>query len=333
VRFSRHGRIGPLLRLLSVVVVSLTSALFRREWRHLERIPRTGPAILAVNHVSYADPFVIARLVWDAGRIPRFLGKAPLFEVPVVGPVLRGAGQIPVRRATREAADSLQSAVDALHRGEIVVIYPEGTVTRDDDFWPMVAKTGVARLALLVPAAPLIPVAQWGSQDAVDWYHRRFRPLPRKSVTISIGHPVDITAYSSDRAGVEVNRSGPAGVEVDRSGPAGVEVDRSGRARGDRSSSPQTLRALTDLVMTAVRDELAGIRGLPAPETFTSRPPASVRKVSMPADRVPGSETAGSETAGSETAGIETAGSETAGGPAGDGPDTTGGAQEEARDR
>ena len=85
VRFTRHGRIGPLLRFLSVVVVSLTTGLFRREWRHLERIPKTGPAILAVNHVSYADPFIIARLVWDAGRIPRFLGKAPLFEVPVVG--------------------------------------------------------------------------------------------------------------------------------------------------------------------------------------------------------------------------------------------------------
>ena len=100
-RFTRHGRIGPLLRFLSVVVVSLTTGLFRREWRHLDRIPKSGPAILAVNHVSYADPFIIARLVWDAGRIPRFLGKAPLFAVPVVGTVLSAAGQIPVRRASR----------------------------------------------------------------------------------------------------------------------------------------------------------------------------------------------------------------------------------------
>ena len=223
VKVTRHGRIGPLLRLLSVVVVSLTTGLFKRDWRHLERIPAEGPAILAVNHVSYADPFVAARLVWDAGRIPRFLGKAPLFEVPVVGPVLRGAGQIPVRRATRAAVDSLESAVQALHRGEVVVIYPEGTVTRDDDFWPMVAKTGVARLALLVPEAQLIPVAQWGAQHAVDWYHRRFRPFPRKTVTVSVGAPVDTSPFAG------------------------------------RGATPQVLRELTDLVMTAVRTELADI--------------------------------------------------------------------------
>jgi 1-acyl-sn-glycerol-3-phosphate acyltransferase len=263
VTFTRHGRIGPLLRFLSVVVVSLTTGLFRRDWRHLERIPKTGPAILAVNHVSYADPFVIARLVWDAGRIPRFLGKAPLFEVPVVGAVLNAAGQIPVRRASREAADSLGSAIAALHRGEIVVIYPEGTVTRDEDFWPMVAKTGVGRLALLVPEAPVIPVAQWGTQNSVDWYHHRFRPLPRKQVTISIGRPVDTGPY--------------------RSGSEQSTLDLAG-AQAEPSPSPQTLRALTDAIMTAVRDELADIRQLPAPTVFAARPPASVRKVSMPSD-------------------------------------------------
>jgi 1-acyl-sn-glycerol-3-phosphate acyltransferase len=278
VTFTRHGRIGPLLRFLSVVVVSLTTGLFRRDWRHLERIPKTGPAILAVNHVSYADPFVIARLVWDAGRIPRFLGKAPLFEVPVVGTVLTAAGQIPVRRASREAADSLESAIAALHRGEIVVIYPEGTVTRDEDFWPMVAKTGVGRLALLVPDAPVIPVAQWGTQNSVDWYHRRFRPLPRKKVTISIGRPVDTGPYrsGSEQSTSEQSMSEQSTSEQSASEPAG--------AQAEPSPSPQTLRALTDAIMTAVRDELADIRQLPAPTVFAARPPASVRKVSMPSD-------------------------------------------------
>ena len=237
-RITRHGRIGPLLRFLSVVVVSLTTGFFRRDWRHLERIPKHGPAILAVNHVSYADPFVVARVVWDAGRIPRFLGKAPLFSVPVIGRVLHGAGQIPVQRATREAVDSLDAAVAALRAGEIVVIYPEGTVTRDPDFWPIVAKTGVARLALLAPDVPLIPVAQWGSQNAVDWYHRRFRLLPRKTVAMSVGWPLDTTAYT------------------------------------DQPVTPHTLRSLTDAVMTAVRDELAVIRGRTAPEAFAPRPPA-----------------------------------------------------------
>jgi 1-acyl-sn-glycerol-3-phosphate acyltransferase len=263
VRFTRHGRIGPLLRFLSVVVVSLTTGFFKRDWRHLDRVPATGPAILAVNHVSYADPFLAARFVWDAGRIPRFLGKAPLFEVPVVGLILRAAGQIPVRRATDEAAHSLEAAVEALHRGQVVVIYPEGTVTRDPEFWPMIAKTGVARLALLVPEAPLIPVAQWGAQNSVDWYHRRFRLLPRKTVVTSVGRPIDTSAY------------------------VGAE------------QTPAALRALTDATMTAVNVELAEIRGRTAPTSFAARPPVSQRKVSkrvvLPSagDSAPGGEQLG----------------------------------------
>lgn len=270
-RFTRHGRIGALLRLLSVVVMPLTTGLFRRDWRHLDRIPATGPAILAVNHVSYADPFLIARLVWDAGRIPRFLGKATLFALPVVGAVLRGAGQIPVRRATPEATDSLESAVAALRRGQIVVIYPEGTVTRDEDYWPMVAKTGVARLALLVPDVPVIPVAQWGSQHAVDWYHRRFRLLPRTKVTIAVGAPIDTGPYRI--------QTGPSDTGALETGPLEAGALETVPAQ---SPTPQTLRALTDEIMTAVSAELAGIRGVPAPATFAPRPPAGARAVATP---------------------------------------------------
>jgi 1-acyl-sn-glycerol-3-phosphate acyltransferase len=215
----------------------LISAAFKRRWRGLERLPRTGAAIVAMNHISYADPFVIARAVWDRGRLPRFLAKAGLFRIPVVGRIVSGAGQIPVYRGTADAGHALRGAVDALERGEMVLIYPEGTVTRDPDFWPMQAKTGIARLALLAPGVPVIPVGQWGAQRFLDFYAKKFRPLPRKTVWVSVGEPVDLTRF--------------AGAEP--TGPV--------------------LREMTDLIMVAVRDQVAELRGQTPPEQFFSRPP------------------------------------------------------------
>jgi 1-acyl-sn-glycerol-3-phosphate acyltransferase len=204
--------------------------LFRLRWRHLDRIPARGGAIVAANHVSYVDPLVIATAVWDSGRISRFLGKASLFSLPVLGPLLYRAGQIPVSRGTREAAQSLDAAVASLRRGEVVVIYPEGTVTRDPDFWPDRGKTGAARLALLVPEVPVIPVGQWGAQDAVDVYHHRYRLIPRKTVTVSVGEPIDLSGFVGSR-------------------PTGA-----------------TLHQLTEVIMTAITAEVAAARGVDAPK-------------------------------------------------------------------
>jgi 1-acyl-sn-glycerol-3-phosphate acyltransferase len=117
-----------------------------------------------------------------------------------------------------------------------VVVYPEGTVTRDPDFWPMSAKTGLARLALLVPEAKVIPVGQWGAQNSVDVYHKHYRPLPRKTVTISAGEPVDLSKYVG------------------------------------AAPTTQVLREITDVVMVAVREQVAEIRGEPAPAEFARRP-------------------------------------------------------------
>src|SRR5262249_32775623 len=134
--------------------------------------------------------------VWDSGRTPRILVKSSLFKVPVIGRVLRGAQQIPVYRGSAEAKDSLQDAVTALERGEALCIYPEGTVTRDRDWWPMVAKNGVAGLAMATDV-PVVPIAQWGAQEFFDSYtpKRKLRPFPRKLVQIRAGAPVDLSAY------------------------------------------------------------------------------------------------------------------------------------------
>ena len=128
----------------------------------LEHIPREGPAIVACNHISYLDPLTNGEAVVRAGRRPRFLAKEDLFRIPIVGTVLRGAGQIPVVRGTRDGS-SLDRAVAAIEGGEVVVIYPEGTVTKREDGLPMEGKTGVARLALRT-GAPVVPMASWGSQ-------------------------------------------------------------------------------------------------------------------------------------------------------------------------
>ena len=126
-------------------------------------MPVEGPAIVAANHISYLDPFAHGYFLVQAGRRPRFLGKAELFDNLLTGWALRGAGQIPVRRGTGDRTP-LREAEAALAGGEVVVIYPEGTVTRNEDFSPMRGKTGLVRLALAT-SAPIVPIAVWGSQQ------------------------------------------------------------------------------------------------------------------------------------------------------------------------
>jgi 1-acyl-sn-glycerol-3-phosphate acyltransferase len=143
----RHGRIGFWYRLTVSIVQPLSMLLTRREWRGAENIPAQGGVIVAANHLSYVDPMTFGHFVYASGRTPRFLAKSSLFEVPVFKYLVRGAGQIPVYRGTDDAAAALSAGVDALRRGECLLIYPEGTATRDPDCWPMQARTGVARCA------------------------------------------------------------------------------------------------------------------------------------------------------------------------------------------
>ena len=236
---SRRGPVGFWIWLSVVVIWPLVSVFFKVRWRNRERMPATGGVIVATNHVSYADPLVFARFIWDPGRVPRFLIKDGLFRVFLVGRVLtRGEADPGQPRQLRGRAVDTGSAVDALGRGECVCIYPEGTVTRDPDFWPMVARTGVARLALSTDV-PVVPVAQWGPQQSVDVYRKKFRLLPRKEAYAVVGEPIDLSAY-----------------------------------RG-RPLTAELLREVTDLIMGAIRDQLAQVRGEPAPTAFYRRPPAA----------------------------------------------------------
>lgn len=203
----------------------------RRHWHGTEHVPATGGVIIAANHISHADPAFLAEyVVFGTGRIARFLAKSSLFEGNGLIPrVMRGADQIPVHRQTSDASLALRDAVAALHAGECVVIYPEGTVSRDPEKWPMLARTGVARLALLA-GVPVIPVAQWGAQDVMDTYRTGgLHVLPRTDVVISAGPEVDLSPW-----------------------------------RG-RELTGEVLRAATGAVMAAVTVELEQLRGAPRP--------------------------------------------------------------------
>ena len=178
---------------LAVSIVRPLMMLFtKRDWRGWEHLPTSGGFVVAPNHVSHLDPFAFAHYLYDSGNPPFFLGKESVFRVPVVGAILRGAEQIPVFRNTGRAADAFRAAVAAVEDGKCVGVYPEGTLTRDPDLWPMVGKTGAARIALTT-RCPVIPVAQWGPQDILAPYSRRPRLLPRKTMHVLAGPPVDLT--------------------------------------------------------------------------------------------------------------------------------------------
>ncbi|HEV7195506.1 MAG TPA: 1-acyl-sn-glycerol-3-phosphate acyltransferase, partial [Pedococcus sp.] len=135
-------------RFVVALVRPLLMVLTKRDWQGVENLPSDGGFVVAPNHLSYVDPFVFGHFMYDHGWAPFFLGKEGVFRVPVLGSLLRSAEQIPVYRNTGKAADAFRAAVAAVEGGKCVGVYPEGTLTRDPQLWPMVGKTGAARIAL-----------------------------------------------------------------------------------------------------------------------------------------------------------------------------------------
>jgi 1-acyl-sn-glycerol-3-phosphate acyltransferase len=203
--------------------------LTKRDWSGMEHVPAEGGLIFAANHVSEFDPLVLSHFIFDAGRWPQFLAKSSLFRIVGFGPFLRAVGQIPVYRGTADAVKSLDAAGAAIRAGDGVIIYPEGTTPKSGDLWPQRGKTGVARL-FLDTGAPVIPVVSWGPQRLLDPRTHKVRLRPRTPVTVVAGPPVDLAKW------------------------AGAEP------------TAANLYAITDEIMTVLRDMLARIRGEEAPE-------------------------------------------------------------------
>jgi 1-acyl-sn-glycerol-3-phosphate acyltransferase len=178
--------------LIEFILRPILKAATARDWRGGEYLRIDQGIVVAMNHLSWYDPLVAAHFVNDNGRPVRFLAKVEVFKIPVIGSILRNAGQIPVQRGNSDAAaGSLREAITAIEDGQCVVIYPEGTLTRDPNLWPMTAKTGAARIALMT-GAPVIPAAQWGPQEVLAPYSKRPRLFPRKTMHVWAGPVVDL---------------------------------------------------------------------------------------------------------------------------------------------
>lgn len=177
---------------LAVSVVKPTLLTFtRRDWKGGENIPATGGCVVAVNHISQIDPLTLAHFLYDHGRLPRYLTKDGLWNVPLLDKVLDNSRMIPVSRQSTEAARAFDAAVEAVRHGECIGVYVEGSITRDPDGWPMRGKTGAARIALAT-GCPVIPVGQWGAQDLLPAYSKRPRLFPPATVHYAAGPPVDL---------------------------------------------------------------------------------------------------------------------------------------------
>ena len=203
----------------------------RRDWRDTEKLPRSGGLVVVANHISNVDPLALGQLLAYSGRWPRYLAKASLFTVPVMGRLLTACGQIPVERRTRAAADALGQAVRAVEAGKAVCVYPEGTITLDPNLWPMQGRTGAARIALQT-GCPVVPVGQWGAQEIMYGKRIHFpKLLPPKTLRLKVGDPVPLDDL----------RAQPI--------------------------TPSSLKAATDRIMDALTGLVAELRAEPAPAT------------------------------------------------------------------
>jgi 1-acyl-sn-glycerol-3-phosphate acyltransferase len=196
--------ISTVVWILSAIMRPLT----KRDWRYQDKVPQTGGVIFVANHISNADPLAVGQFLAFSGRWPRFLAKASVFEIPVVGRIVAACGQIPVQRESAQSKDALIAAARAIEEGRALVIYPEGTITRDPDLWPMRGKTGAARLAFMT-RNPVVPIGQWGAQELMPGLEPRFpRLFPRKTLRLAVGNPVSlndllqkpVTAATLDKA-------------------------------------------------------------------------------------------------------------------------------------
>jgi 1-acyl-sn-glycerol-3-phosphate acyltransferase len=180
--------------LLASLVLPIMNLAVRFRFHHPERMPQAGALVLAPNHYSEIDPIVIGVVAWKLGRAPRFLAKASLFKNPVLAWLLRTSGQIPVERAGSNGHAALRAAEELVEKGRMVVVYPEGSLTRDPDLWPMRGKTGAVRIAL-ERDIPIVPIAHWGTQALMPRYGKKLSLFPRKTIEVAVGEPLDLSAF------------------------------------------------------------------------------------------------------------------------------------------
>ena len=182
-------------RIIAILILPIFGAMVKLRIKPGSALPTSGPFILSPNHYSEIDPIVMGVVVWKLRRTPRFLAKASLFRVPALGWLMRFSGQIPVERdASAQLGKPLQAAKLLTDRNQGVIVYPEGTLTKDPDFWPMRGKSGAVRMAL-EQNIPLYPAAHWGTQNWMGRYAKKIRVFPRTTIDAEVGEPFDLSKY------------------------------------------------------------------------------------------------------------------------------------------
>lgn len=231
------GRVGTL------ALANFVTSIERFIPMGTENIPADGPAIIAANHISYADTLMLNGYLLRNHRQPHIIVTDGLLNIPVVGSFLRSGHTIPVKRGEGAAANlpALDTAVKVLDRGDMVVIYPEGGAARGEDRWPIKAKSGLGYIALN-SGAPVIPVAQWGSQE-IMWRdenrkHRFARWPFGKNIIVNAGKPMTFS-----------------------------------REQFPDMEKNQQNQAVSNAVMSAVTEQLAFIRG-EEPKGYYAKPSA-----------------------------------------------------------
>jgi 1-acyl-sn-glycerol-3-phosphate acyltransferase len=217
--------------ILATPVIPVFSLFIKLELTGEENLPEEGAFVLAPNHYSELDPLAVAIAVYHLGRAPRFMAKESLFTNRWIGWAFRSTGMVPVARSSssRAARQTIEAAERLSEHGQGVIVYPEGSLTRDPDMWPMRGKTGAVRVAL-AGDIPLIPMAHWGVQEVLPRYGKKPSLWPlRRRVRLVIGPEVDLSAY-----------------------------------RG-RPATPEVLAGATDAVMKDISDLLGELRGQTPP--------------------------------------------------------------------
>jgi 1-acyl-sn-glycerol-3-phosphate acyltransferase len=246
----RNPRPGAAFLFIEAIVRPILVLFTKRDWRGRENVPKSGGALMVVNHYSFFDPMAVGHFVLGSGRTPRFTAKSGIFKNKWLGKLFVSAGQIPVRRGTRDAVKALLAAQDAIKRGELVVFYPEGTMTKDPELWPMAGRTGAARIALR-SGVPVIPVAQWGAQEVLAPYSTKFNFFPRKTLHVVAGPPLDLSPWA------------------------------------DRTRDRIAEQEVTDLMMAEITKLLEGLRGEQAPAVRYVPPAKELEEDEEPAAKAP----------------------------------------------
>ena len=193
-------------KLIAIFLAPLLRLFFNIKTEGVEKLPKGG-YVLVGNHLSYLDPLAFAYSVYiHMKRVPHYLAKESLFRVPVLRQILPRVGQIPVYRGGKNNEEPLRAAKEFIKAGQVVVVFPEGTLTRDPELWPMRGKSGAIRMAFEL-GVPIVPAAHWGVDKVMGNYSSKIRPNPFHLVRIKIGDPIVLSKEPKAPTAKEVSNA------------------------------------------------------------------------------------------------------------------------------